>query len=569
MRQALALMIVMLWAWGCSTSISPFPDLPGPGPDASDPGPDLSVGDLWVPSDEGPTDAPGDPGPTDTPPPTDVAGDPGEPPTDVSEDSGRPDTMPPTDVAGDPGIDTGLPPVDPCGPELNPQCVVAGCRTSDGIPGTCRPTRGGSCQCVVDIVPPQCAMDQDCVNRQWLVNCLGHWDCLQGTCREVCGAPCGDQSCDPGLGESPMSCAGDCPLHLPCQDNGDCPMDSWCARDPGNCQGPGVCQTRPGLCPRIYQPVCGCDGGTYENSCLAAAAGVGVRSQGTCPTQECRQVSDCLGRPWLVDCLGHWACSRQGACQAVCDFESCGDQRCDPQLGEDTGSCPGDCRADVCALQSGPFCLPLECPLPDGGDGRCGTRDDGTCSCGPRYGACSQDRDCIGQAWPIRCLGHWDCIRGACEPQCGGSCGNDRCESVEGEDRHSCSPDCPDRDTHCDDGSEPLCEMIPPRCAEGEILAYQNSCFVCVNPATCRPWGEPGCAVDADCPADQWCSPCGTSSCPQCDNCIPACVAHGCRTEPQALCQMVRPDCGEDGVAVVQGGCWVCVDRVTCKPWMP
>lgn len=37
--------------------------------------------------------------------------------------------------------------------------------------------------------------------------------------------------------------------------------------------------------------------------------------------------------------------------------------------------------------------------------------------------------------------------------------------------------------------------------------------------------GQDGrCATDADCPAGQRCDPCGTSSCPECEDCIAACV---------------------------------------------
>jgi len=555
MRRMMPLVVVALWAFGCPTSIAPFPDIPGldPGGQDSVTFPDPS------PPDPGRPDTSSEPGPGDLPP-TDLGGEePGGP--DAPQDPGTSDQPPPSD----PGEDPGQPPVDPCGIELNPQCTPAQCPLSTGGVGTCMTRPDGSCQCTGDAPPVQCSQDQDCVNRPWLVNCLGHWDCLLGTCREACGAPCGDQTCDPAAGESPLSCGTDCPAQAPCQQNGDCLQDSWCAREPGACDGSGICQARPTLCPRIYQPVCGCDGNQYSNSCQAAAAGVGVRSSGLCPTQECQGVADCLGRPWLVDCMGRWEC-RQGTCTAVCDFQTCGDDRCEPERGEDVGSCPVDCRADLCALQAGPFCMPWECVRSDGTSGRCGTRDDGACLCGPLYGTCSQDRDCTGQAWPIKCLGHWDCNRGACEPACGEPCGNNVCEPAQGEDRNTCFSDCPDRDTHCDDGSEPLCEMLPPKCGVGEILAYQNACYACVNPATCRPWGEPGCARDADCPPDQWCSPCGTSSCPDCDNCLPACVPHLCPTEMTPVCLMFRPDCGREAVAVVRNGCWVCVDRATCEP---
>jgi len=40
----------------------------------------------------------------------------------------------------------------------------------------------------------------------------------------------------------------------------------------------------------------------------------------------------------------------------------------------------------------------------------------------------------------------------------------------------------------CDDGTSPICLIIPPQCGEGSILAIQNRCWQCVNPVTCLPW---------------------------------------------------------------------------------
>jgi hypothetical protein len=80
-------------------------------------------------------------------------------------------------------------------------------------------------------------------------------------------------------------------------------------------------------------------------------------------------------------------------------------------------------------------------------------------------------------------------------------------------------------DTSCDDGSMPLCNLAPPQCdPASEILATQEECYRCVNPATCKPWGESACETDADCGDDGYCEPCGTSSCPTCVDCISVCI---------------------------------------------
>jgi hypothetical protein len=137
-----------------------------------------------------------------------------------------------------------------CAPE-NPNCVETADRKACDATGTCR---SGIPVCAAECEPGTTKMldcnSCDCVEDRWV---------------------CTDAACDEGV---------------VCWGLDSCPEGQYCAYVAGQYCGASdataTCLARPEACDLLYAPVCGCDRVTYDNACVAAAAGSGVYSEGEC-----------------------------------------------------------------------------------------------------------------------------------------------------------------------------------------------------------------------------------------------------------------------------------------------
>lgn len=85
-------------------------------------------------------------------------------------------------------------------------------------------------------------------------------------------------SCEPAGGEVCGGLRG-----MACPEGQYCsfPADAMC----GIADAPGTCREMPKGCSQQYNPVCGCDGTTHDNECLAASVGVSAAQKGTCEAE--------------------------------------------------------------------------------------------------------------------------------------------------------------------------------------------------------------------------------------------------------------------------------------------
>jgi formylglycine-generating enzyme required for sulfatase activity len=234
------------------------------------------------------------------------------------------------------------------------------------------------------------------------------------------GDPCTDDSCDSETGcvhghvDGCTACTAG---------GGECSDWGYCLFDEA-CGGTGACMTRPVLCATSWEPVCGCDGQTYENECFAQQAGAAVERTGACacvdPAVDCDDGDICTNDlcvagvcTWSqVGCLSDGLACTSDTCitgEGGCVY-SPSDTQCIRTASYCTNFLPGVCAAgDPAAAGDGCVYSERDCD-----DGNPCTID----GCSDAVDSCTKltIADCTPCEDDSGCSEVETCLEGQCQP---------------------------------------------------------------------------------------------------------------------------------------------------------
>ena len=241
-------------------------------------------------------------------------------------------------------------------------------KADDGLvscKGSCGGEAPGGCHC-----DASCFLYGDCCFDKKAV-CDG----IPASCKGACG----DQSKDGCWCDESCELFGDCcgdrsevcaPRPTGCATNAECSAGEYCQHKSGcgRTGANGSCKALPKKCVMTDAPVCGCDGKTYFNTCVAHRAGANVDHAGACEVGQmcggiaglpCPSGFKCFVGDTYPDAAG--ICVPESTCNTVEDckdltppFKCWGDWKCEAKrcvfkCGEQNPICSvGGCSSQVC-----------------------------------------------------------------------------------------------------------------------------------------------------------------------------------------------------------------------------
>jgi hypothetical protein len=156
---------------------------------------------------------------------------------------------------------------------------IGECLKPDAV-GECTQSTGISCVAVSD---PVCGCDGRTYSNDCVATISGVSVQAKGVCPGTNTSPVPPTAPTP---PNPTPMPPSPPASKSCGAAGiTCATTEFCDLPVGSCNTAapeGTCRRKPDACPAVSQPVCGCDGKTYGNSCEAAGAGMQIRASGTC-----------------------------------------------------------------------------------------------------------------------------------------------------------------------------------------------------------------------------------------------------------------------------------------------